>query len=55
MGCTVEDTADGLTCPCHGSRFDADGTVTRGPAVSTLKPLGIEIGEDGLVTILLDG
>lgn len=32
LGCIVRPMADGFECPCHGSRFAADGSVTRGPA-----------------------
>jgi nitrite reductase/ring-hydroxylating ferredoxin subunit len=32
LGCIVRSTVDGFECPCHGSRFAVDGTVTKGPA-----------------------
>ena len=47
LGCTVESQVDGLTCPCHGSRFDRGGKVTRGPASRPLNQLRIENGPDG--------
>jgi cytochrome b6-f complex iron-sulfur subunit len=46
LGCTVEQKTDGFACPCHGSRFGADGQVTHGPAVKPLITLRIEISED---------
>lgn len=32
LGCIVKSVPDGFECPCHGSRFAADGAVTKGPA-----------------------
>jgi cytochrome b6-f complex iron-sulfur subunit len=32
LGCIVKEIPDGFECPCHGSRFSADGLVTKGPA-----------------------
>ena len=47
LGCTVESKPDGFACPCHGSRFDLQGKVTRGPAGKSLKTLRIETTSDG--------
>ena len=34
LGCTVgwNEAARSFDCPCHGSRFEIDGTVKKGPA-----------------------
>ncbi len=47
LGCTLEDHADGFICPCHGSRFDAQGQVLRGPAQKPLRKLRVEVLPDG--------
>jgi cytochrome b6-f complex iron-sulfur subunit len=36
LGCIVKNTPEGFECPCHGSRFAADGSVAKGPAPRAL-------------------
>jgi cytochrome b6-f complex iron-sulfur subunit len=47
LGCTVESKPEGFACPCHGSRFDLQGNVTRGPAGKPLNSLRTGITSDG--------
>jgi nitrite reductase/ring-hydroxylating ferredoxin subunit len=51
LGCTVESKPEGFTCPCHGSRFDPQGKITRGPAQKPLNSLRTGITSDGKLHI----
>ncbi|KUI48516.1 (2Fe-2S)-binding protein [Mycobacterium sp. GA-1199] len=49
-GCTVRDVAGGtINCPCHGSRFNLDGTVANGPATRALESKPIQLREDSII------
>jgi nitrite reductase/ring-hydroxylating ferredoxin subunit len=42
---------ESLSCPCHGSAFDANGAVTRGPARTPLAHYQITTAADGSLSI----
>jgi len=53
LGCTVsfEDTQDKFYCNCHGSEFNIDGTVLKGPAQLPLQQYEVSIsGSEIFVT-----
>ncbi|HLK91041.1 MAG TPA: Rieske (2Fe-2S) protein [Polyangia bacterium] len=54
-GCLLDDGAQtiaaGLGCPCHGSHFDGNGAVTRGPADTPLQHYAVTIAADGSLTV----
>jgi cytochrome b6-f complex iron-sulfur subunit len=54
LGCTVQLKSDVFTCPCHGSRYDAHGKVTKPPAGSPLQALKVELTTDGKLVIYKD-
>jgi nitrite reductase/ring-hydroxylating ferredoxin subunit len=41
LGCIVQPSPTGFDCPCHGSRFAADGAVLKGPAPKALAWLSV--------------
>jgi len=46
LGCSFRNVvADGIECPCHGSKFGDDGVVTRGPAKDRLVSLPTKVME----------
>jgi cytochrome b6-f complex iron-sulfur subunit len=54
LGCTVEVKTGDYACPCHGSRYDLSGNVTKGPASSPLPPLRVELTNDGKLVVYKD-
>lgn len=42
LGCIVKPTDAGFECPCHGSRYDSNGVVTKGPAPRPLQWLEVK-------------
>jgi cytochrome b6-f complex iron-sulfur subunit len=57
-GCDIGQSgtvsAQGLFCGCHGSEFDVDGNVTRGPATQPLAHFDVTVDASGNLTIHSD-
>jgi cytochrome b6-f complex iron-sulfur subunit len=51
LGCTVAVTAEELVCPCHGSIFDRQGRVVKGPADRPLERLSVQ-EKDGRILVM---
>ena len=49
LGCVLKPTAGGFDCPCHGSRFQRDGAVDRGPAPRALPWLKVTVAGGALI------
>ena len=56
LGCSIAFNKDASTfdCPCHGSRFNLDGSVLHGPAANPLSHLTWKQG-DSPSTIQVEG
>ena len=47
-GCTVDLGGPGLACPCHGSQYNREGEVVRGPANRALTRYPVRTSGDEL-------
>ena len=54
LGCNVKHTASGFECPCHGSQFDENGRVVRGPAPQPLSWYAISLSPSAQLIVDLD-
>jgi cytochrome b6-f complex iron-sulfur subunit len=52
QGCTVDIQGPRLVCPCHGSTYDREGRVLRGPAERALTRAAVQLS-DGVLMIQL--
>ena len=51
LGCLVKQSATGFDCPCHGSRYTANGAVTNGPATQPLNYAAVSLDSSGKVML----
>jgi len=54
LQCTVNLEGAQLLCPCHGSTYDREGHVLRGPAERPLRRFPAEVTTDGELVIRLE-
>jgi Rieske Fe-S protein len=55
LQCTVNVESAQLRCPCHGSTFDLEGKVLRGPAMQPLRRFPATVTKDGELVIQYEG
>jgi cytochrome b6-f complex iron-sulfur subunit len=54
LGCTVNVTDEGFSCPCHGSRYWPDGRLRNGPASRPLTDLRLEVSQEGHLILFIN-
>jgi len=55
LGCKIDKMeGDRFVCPCHGSKYDLNGKVVKGPAYKNLQTIPYQISADGK-NIVIEG
>ncbi|MEE2659077.1 MAG: Rieske (2Fe-2S) protein [Candidatus Latescibacterota bacterium] len=53
LGCRVRPGRGAIICPCHGSTYNLQGAVTRGPAQRALTRYPVSIDSHGGISVVL--
>ena len=51
LGCIVQESDAGFSCPCHGSRFGPNGELRQGPAPRPLPWFAVSQAPDGALVV----
>jgi cytochrome b6-f complex iron-sulfur subunit len=51
LGCIIEKSDTGFQCPCHGSRYDEQGSVLSGAATADLPWYSLQKDVDGQIVV----
>ena len=51
LRCQVAHVGNGFQCPCHGSKFDINGSVTKGAAPEPLAWYEVRLAENGEIRV----
>ena len=54
LGCNVKRGGPGFECPCHGSQFDENGQVVRGPAPAALAWYALSLSPHAQLVVDVD-
>lgn len=52
LGCTVRKEPSFFRCPCHGSTYDLEGNVVRGPAEQSLERYPARMSNEQIIISL---
>lgn len=52
LGCILNVENDKFICPCHGSVFDMEGNVLKGPALKSLDQLAYKLEKENIIVYI---
>jgi cytochrome b6-f complex iron-sulfur subunit len=49
LGCLLREADEGFSCPCHGAKFGADGTLLTGPPPRDMDEFAVEVVDGDVI------
>lgn len=51
LGCMVAESGSNFECPCHGSKFNLNGSVLAGPANQSLRHVQVSLDANHMIVV----